>query len=44
MLKHAFSAPMHTDVTQKATTQKKSSINYHLGRFYPQMVGPTKKK
>ncbi|KAF2220418.1 hypothetical protein BDZ85DRAFT_266570 [Elsinoe ampelina] len=25
-------------------TQQKNTINYHLGRFYPQIVGPHKKK
>ncbi|GAB7340225.1 hypothetical protein MBLNU457_6690t1 [Dothideomycetes sp. NU457] len=25
-------------------SQKKSTINYHLSRLYPQMVGPHKKK
>ncbi|KAF2154055.1 mitochondrial ribosomal protein 10 [Myriangium duriaei CBS 260.36] len=28
----------------RPNAQRKSSINYHLGRFYPQIVGPTKKK
>ncbi|TKA34053.1 hypothetical protein B0A50_00033 [Salinomyces thailandicus] len=29
---------------RKPQQTKKSNINYHLSRFYPQIVGPTKKK
>jgi len=29
---------------QKPTEAKKSNINYHLSRFYPQIIGPHKRK
>ncbi|KXL45262.1 hypothetical protein M433DRAFT_61186 [Acidomyces richmondensis BFW] len=29
---------------RKPMQQKKSSINHHLGRFYPQIIGPHKRK
>ena len=29
---------------QKPTETKKNNINYHLSRFYPQIVGPHKRK
>lgn len=29
---------------QKPMETKKSNINYHLSRFYPQIIGPHKRK
>ncbi|EME45745.1 hypothetical protein DOTSEDRAFT_128150 [Dothistroma septosporum NZE10] len=29
---------------RKATQSKKSTINHHLSRFYPQIIGPHKRK
>ncbi|TKA40692.1 hypothetical protein B0A54_07961 [Friedmanniomyces endolithicus] len=29
---------------RKPTEAKKSNINYHLSRFYPQIIGPHKRK
>lgn len=29
---------------QKPTVQKKSTINYHLSRLYPKLIGPHKRK
>lgn len=37
-----MAADIHT--SQKPTDKKKSTINHHLSRFYPQMVGPHKRK
>jgi hypothetical protein len=30
--------------TPRPNTQKKNTINYHLSRMYPQIVGPRKRK
>ncbi|KAL7273851.1 40S ribosomal protein mrp10 [Rhizina undulata] len=30
--------------TQKQTAAKKSTINYHLSRLYPKLIGPHKRK
>lgn len=32
-----------TDTTQKIAQSKKSTINHHLSRFYPQIKGPHKR-
>jgi hypothetical protein len=42
----ALTQPMTTltlSLLQKAGQTKKSSINYHLSRLYPQIIGPHKR-
>ena len=49
-LPYVFAAPIRPTTTltltllQKAGQTKKSSINYHLSRLYPQIIGPHKRK